>query len=203
MLRGHVRPYPPHRGRVTHDSEEVGSHTTPLPSQNNFPNNREAKGTRFSKKAWRTAYSHCILRCFQGGLSTISLCELVEVSPMASWSWNGTTQACLVAVTTCLPRLLARDPRSPGQNPKDKERPLLDSKKFWAIEAWIKNNHSNFSKTRRYAGPRRTRTKAKKLSVGKCFISKFVCSMWINLNFWLIRVQKEKPISTWSSNLCI
>ena len=29
--RGHVRPYPPHRVRVTHDSEEVGSHTTPLP----------------------------------------------------------------------------------------------------------------------------------------------------------------------------
>ena len=25
------RPYPPHRGRTTHDSEEVGSHTTPLP----------------------------------------------------------------------------------------------------------------------------------------------------------------------------
>ena len=31
MLQGQLRPYPPHRGRVTTDSEEVGSQPTPLP----------------------------------------------------------------------------------------------------------------------------------------------------------------------------
>ena len=31
MLQGQLRPYPPHRGRVTTDSKEVGSQPTPLP----------------------------------------------------------------------------------------------------------------------------------------------------------------------------
>ena len=31
MLEGQLRPYPPHRGRVTTDSKEVGSQPTPLP----------------------------------------------------------------------------------------------------------------------------------------------------------------------------
>ena len=32
MIQGQMRPYPPHRGRVTTDSQEVGSQPTPLPT---------------------------------------------------------------------------------------------------------------------------------------------------------------------------
>ena len=38
MLQGQLRPYPPHRGRVTTDSEEVGSQPTPLPVVQGAPN---------------------------------------------------------------------------------------------------------------------------------------------------------------------
>ena len=62
MLQGQLRPYPPHRGRVTTDSEEVGSQPTPLPDQSVCPVSRIF--TTCNSYTWYTSFDIIIVQVY-------------------------------------------------------------------------------------------------------------------------------------------